>query len=110
MFGRETETETERERRKERERDYLRDPMKSPHPVFYSFFCLLFSFSYRIMLCYIILYKTTGILYTWSDGKEGGMYICMCVCVCMRVGKVGYEQVLGMTRSFVDQVYRYVGM
>lgn len=39
------------------------------------------------MLYYIILYKTTGILYTWSDGKEEGRegFVCVCVCECVCV-------------------------
>lgn len=37
------------------------------------------------MLYYIILYKTTYTYSAWSDGKEGGMYICMRACVCVYV-------------------------
>lgn len=78
VFGRETETETETER----ERLFTR-PNENHHTQCFIHFSVLLSFlSYRIMLYYIILYKTTGILYTWSDGKEGGregfvyMYAC----------------------------------
>lgn len=94
MFGRETETERETER----ERLFTRPNEITTDPVSYSFFCLLFFFSYRIMLYYIIQYKTEVQVYYIlgvMERREECLYMCMCVCKCHEHEFGGWDLVDG---------------